>query len=327
MLAQDMQQAQFFAMPILMNPAFAGNMEFDCKELRSAFRGSLLSRRQWGNFNSDAFNLEIYRRKSRIGFALLIQNQRISSRGFSSTAFGSAISHRLALGDNWHLASGLQLGLVRRSLAFQNFRFTDQFTDRGFTGQLTADNLSLASQSRLFPDLSAGVLAFTRRFWSGISVLHANQPIVSELSSGEERLPMKISLHAGYKIEFRSTGDFGLFRRDVSLHPVWQLRYQKPFTQMDAGFYYNHEPFVAGLLYRGFALLREDADQRVSQDAAVLLLGIKKEGFRIGYSVEVNLKRKTATSFPTQEISLSFQFSKKGCLRRRYGKWISIPSF
>ena len=138
---------------------------------------------------------------------------------------------------------------------------------------------------------------------------------------------MKISLHAGYKIEFRSPGDFGLFRRDVSLHPVWQLRYQKPFTQMDAGLYYNHEPFVAGVLYRGFALLREDADQRVSQDAAVLLFGIKKEGFRIGYSVEVNLKRKTAGSTPTQEISLSFQFAKKGCLRRRYGKWISIPSF
>jgi type IX secretion system PorP/SprF family membrane protein len=323
--AQDIQQAQFFAMPVAMNPAFAGNMEFDCKELRSNLRGSLLSRRQWSAFSSDAFALEFFRKKSKLGFALLFQNQRLGTGRFSNTSAGLAVSHRLSLGNNWHMASGVQFGLIHRNFAVRDFRFTDQFTDKGFTGLLTADNLSANNPAGTFADFSAGSLFFTRLFWAGLSVQHANQPQISDFS--EDRLPMKFSIHAGYKFEFRSDPNFGLFKRDVSLHPVWQLRFQKSFMQMDAGFYYNHEPFFAGVLYRGLGFIRKDADFLPSQDAVVMLLGIKRDGFKLGYSMEVNLKRKTFGGLPTQEIALSYQYARKGCLRRRFGKWISAPVF
>ena len=323
--AQDLQQAQFFALPVNMNPAFAGNMEFDCKELRSNFRGSLQSRRQWSAFKSDAFALEMFRKKSRLGFALLFRSQRFAESRLQSTGTGAAMSHRLSLGENWHLASGLQFNLVRRNFDFVRFRFTDQFTDKGYTGQVTADNLAGSNPVGTYADFSAGTLLFTRLFWTGLSVHHANRPIVSDFS--EQRLPMLFSIHAGYKVEFRSDPNFGLFKRDVSLHPVWQLRWQKPFTQMDVGLYYNYEPFFGGLIYRGLGILQKDADGIPSQDAAVFLFGIKRDGFRLGYSFEINLKRKTYGGFPTQELSLSYQYARKGCLRRRFGKWISAPVF
>jgi type IX secretion system PorP/SprF family membrane protein len=323
--AQDIHQAQFFALPVLMNPAFAGNMEFDCKELKSNIRASLLNRRQWSAFSSDAFAAEVYRKKSRIGLALLFQNQRISQGRLQNTSAGIAASHRLGLGDDWHMASGIRMNIVRRNFLVREFRFTDQFNDNGFTGRMTDDNFSAIGSVSTYADLSAGTLFFTRLFFAGLSVQHVNRPLLSDLS--DERLGMKFSLQTGCKIEFRSDPNFGLFKRDVSLHPVCQLRVQKPFSQLDAGFYYNHEPFLAGLIYRGMGLFKKDADREYSQDAAVLMLGIKRDGFKLGYSVEINLKRKTFGGFPSHELSLSYQYARKGCLRRRFGKWISVPLF
>ena len=324
--AQDVQQAQFFAIPVMSNPAFAGNMEFDCKELKSNFRGSWQSRRQWGAaFSSDAMVLELFRKKSRMGMALNLRNQRVNGGHFSANSGGLAISHRLNLGNEWHLASGVQLDVVQRGFSFTGLRFTDQFSENGYTGRTGSDNAAGPAFSRVFPDLATGLLAFNQRFWTGISVHHLTRPVLSDIN-GSIRLERKFTLQAGLKIPFRSEPNFGLFRRDVSLHPVWQWRIQQPFSQMDAGMYYNHEPFVAGLLYRGFAILKKDADNRISQDAIVFLLGIKHEGFRMGYSIELNLKRKGYGSFPSQELSLSYQLAKNGCLRRRYGKWIPVPS-
>lgn len=323
---QNLQQAQFFANPLWSNPAFAANMEFDCKDLKSNLRGSMANRRQWGSaFQSDAIGLELFHKKSRMGYALLLQNQRAGDSRLSIFSVGIALSHRISIADKWQLGLGLRADLVRRVFQFQDLRFTDQFNDQGFTGQTTADNLAGPADARLYPDFSAGLLVFNSVYWAGASVSHISRPVISELDN-KSLLPMKFTLQAGMKIAFRTDPNFGLFKRDVSLHPVWQLQLQQLFSQMDAGFYYNHEPFMAGILYRGFAIIKTDADNRISQDAAVFLVGIKRDGFRLGYSVEVNLKRKTIGGFPTQELSLSYQYARKGCLRRRYGKWIPVPS-
>lgn len=323
--SQDVQQAQFFALPVLSNPAFTGNMEFDCKDLKSNFRGSVASRRQWGSaFQSDAMAVELFRKKSRMGYGLLVQSQRAGSR-LSVFSAGIALSHRVSIADKWHLSFGLQAELVRRVFGFRDLRFTDQFSNEGFSGQATADNLAGPADARLYPDFSAGILAFNGIFWAGASLRHISRPVLSELDANT-RMPMKYTIQAGMKIAFRSDPNFGLFKRDVSLHPVVQIRMQAPFSQMDAGFFYNHEPFMAGILYRGFAFAKTDADNRASQDAAVFLLGVKREGLRLGYSVEINLKRKSSGMAPSHEITLSYQYARKGCLRRRYGKWIPVPS-
>jgi type IX secretion system PorP/SprF family membrane protein len=325
-LAQDFQQAQFFALPVTANPAFAGHMEFDCKEMKSNLRGSWLSRRQWGSaFNSDGVIVELFRKKSRMGFAVQIQNQRVAGSKFSSTAGGLSVSHRLNIGSNWHISSGLQISLVQRGFAFSELRFTDQFTDQGYSPLTTSQQQILPADSRVYPDASAGLLGFNERFWAGMSVQQITRPSVSIIRSGE-RLPMKFTLQAGMKFPFRSSPNFGLFRRDVSLHPVWQWRISQPFSQMDAGFYYNHEPVMAGILYRGAVFGKTDADQRLTQDAVVFLMGIKQDGLRLGYSIELNLKRKTTGAFPTHELTMSYQYARKGCLRRKYGKWIPVPS-
>jgi hypothetical protein len=93
------------------------------------------------------------------------------------------------------------------------------------------------------------------------------------------------------------------------------------------GMYYTNEPFVAGILYRGFPIAKKGADGLISQDALVFLLGYKQDGFKLGYSFDAGLSKIGLLGGGSHEISLSYQHAKKGCKRRKYGKFVPIPAF
>lgn len=323
--AQDAQFSQYFAAPVLINPAFAGNMEFDCKDLKSNLKATLNNRRQWGNFHTDALTGEYFNKKKRIGLAFLAQNQRINTAKLINTSFGVVASYKLALNSEWNFNSGLQLAVANRSLGVSGLKFTDQFSDEGFTGRQTIDNVR-NSESIFYPDIGLGGIFYTSNFWSGLSIHHVNMPNISNLGL-VQRLPMRFSLQGGYKYEFRSNRTFGNFKKDISLRPVYQFRVQGPFNQLDFGMYYTNEPFVVGLMYRGVPIGKTGADGLVSQDAVVLLLGFKQDGFKLGYSFDAGLSKIGLQGGGSHELSLSYQYVKKGCKRRKYGKWVPIPGF
>jgi type IX secretion system PorP/SprF family membrane protein len=324
-MAQDAQFSQYFAAPVLTNPAFAGNMEFDCKDLKSNIKATMNNRRQWGNFHTDALTGEYFNKKKKIGLAFIAQNQRISNAKFQNTSFGLVASYKLALNSEWSFNSGLQLSVANRSLGFSNLRFTDQFNDEGFTGKQTIDNVKNTA-SIFYPDIAAGGIFYTKDFWSGLSLHHINMPNISNLGYTERR-PIRISVQGGYKFEFRSNRSFGNFKKDISLKPVYQLRIQGPYSQLDFGMYYTNEPFVAGIMYRGFPVGKQGADNLVSQDAAIVLLGYKQDGFKLGYSFDMGLSKIGLQGGGSHEISLSYQYAKKGCRRRKAGKFVPIPAF
>lgn len=324
-MAQDAQFSQFFSAPVLTNPAFAGNMEYDCKDLKSNLKATLNNRRQWGNFNTDALTLEYFNKKKKLGLAMLAQRHTIGGAKLQNTTFGVAASYKLQLNSEWNFNSGLQISMGNRNMGFNTLRFTDQFTDAGYNGKSTIDNVNNTA-SVFYPDISAGGIIFSRDFWTGLSIHHINRPNISNLGN-TERLPMKFALQGGYKFEFRSNRSFGNFKKDISLKPVYQLRFQGPFSQMDMGMYYTNEPFVVGVMYRGIPVGKKGADDLISQDAMVVLLGYKQDGFKFGYSFDAGLSKIGLLGGGSHEISLSFQYAKKGCKRRKYGKWVPIPAF
>jgi len=323
--AQDAQFSQFFSAPVLTNPAFAGNMEYDCKDLKSNLKATLNSRRQWGNFQTDAISLEYFNKKKRTGLAFIAQNHRVGEARLQSTLIGLVASYKLQLNSQWNFNSGLQISMGNRNLGFSNLKFTDQFTDEGYNGKQTIDNTKNTA-SVFYPDVSAGGIVFSRDFWMGVSFHHLNMPNISNLGH-TERLPIKFAIQGGYKFEFRSNRTFGNFKKDISLKPVYQLRFQGPFNQMDLGMYYTNEPLVLGVMYRGIPVGKKGADNLISQDAIVLLLGYKQDGFKLGYSFDAGLSKIGLLGGGSHEISLSFQYAKKGCKRRKYGKWVPIPAF
>jgi len=323
--AQDPQFSQFFSAPTLTNPAFAGNMEYDCSDLKSNLKATLNNRRQWGNFHSDALSIDYFNKKKRIGLGLIFLNHRVAEARLQSTTFALVASYKLQLNSKWNFNSGLQVGMGNRNMGFDNLKFTDQFTDEGYTGQQTIDNIKNKA-TVMYPDISAGGIIFSKDFWTGLSLHHLNMPNISNLGY-KEKLPMRISLQGGYKFEFRSNRTYGNFKKDISLKPVYQIRIQRPYSQLDLGMYYTNEPLVIGVMYRGFPIGKKGADNMVSQDAVILLLGYKRDGFKLGYSFDAGLSKIGLQGGGSHEISLSFQYAKKGCKRRKYGKWVPIPAF
>jgi type IX secretion system PorP/SprF family membrane protein len=325
LMAQDPQFSQFFSAAVLTNPAFAGNMEYDCKDLKSNLKATLNSRRQWGNFQTDAISLEYFNKKKKLGLAFITQNHRIDAAKLMTTTVSLVASYKLQINSRWRFNSGLQAGMGNRNLGFNNLRFTDQFNDEGYTGRQTIDNQKNQA-SVFYPDISLGGIIYTNHFWTGLSIHHVNMPNISQLGY-TERLPMRFSIQGGYTLEFRSNRSFGNFKKDISLRPVYQFRLQGPFNQLDMGAYYTHEPFILGFMYRGIPVGKLGADRQVSQDAAVVLLGYKYNGFKLGYSFDAGLSSIGLLGGGSHEISLSFQYAKKGCKKRKYGKWVPIPSF
>jgi len=324
-LAQDPQFSQFFSAAVLTNPAFAGNMEYDCSDLKSNFKGTLNNRRQWGNFSTDALTMEYFNKKKKIGLAVLAQNHRVEASKFQTTTFGLVASYKMQFNSRWSFNSGLQVAMANRSLGVSQLRFTDQFDGNGYTGRQTIDNVK-NTESILYPDVSVGGILYSKDAWFGLSAHHVNGPNISNLGL-VEKLPMKIALQGGYKFEFRSNRTFGNFKKDISFKPVFQIRMQGPFNQLDFGAYYTNEPFVVGLMYRGIPIGKVGADNLVSQDAAILLLGYKRDGFKFGYSFDAGLSKIGLLGGGSHEISVSFQYVKKGCKRRKFGKFVPIPSF
>ena len=322
---QDPQYTQFYSAPVLTNPAFAGNMEFDCPEIRSNIKATLNNRRQWGNFSTDALTLEYFNKKKKIGVALLAQNQRVEGSKFQNTILGLAGSYKIQLNSEWNFNSGLELAVGNRNIGFSDLKFTDQFDGSGFNGRQTIDNINNTA-SVFYPDISVGGIFYSTKEWIGISIHHVNLPNISNLGF-VERLPMKFAIQGGYKFDLLSHGNMGAFKKDVSLKPVFQFRMQGPFNQLDLGIYYTNDPFVVGLLYRGIPISKVGADKLTSQDAVALLLGFKYEGFRLGYSFDAGLSKIGLLGGGSHEVSASFQMAKKGCKRRKYGKYVPIPSF
>jgi type IX secretion system PorP/SprF family membrane protein len=323
--AQDPQFSQFFAAPILLNPAFTGNMEFDCKQKSGQVKAMLNSRNQWGNFRTDAFAADYFNKKKQIGLGVVFQSHRISGTRFMSNEVGIAGSYRLTVNDDWNFNSGLQLSLGSRSVGFNNLRFTDQFSEDGYNGNITKDN-EQNTPVIFYPDISTGGVIYNRTTWAGLSLHHLNRPNVSNLQN-IHRLPVRISLHGGHTFWLNKSRLYSSYKKEISVKPTVQIRNRGPFFMMDVGSYYTFEPIVVGLWYRGVPLGKGGADNKPNQDAVVFMIGYKSNGIRFGYSYDLSMHRSGMYNGGSHEISLAYQKVSDKCKKRRYGAAMPIPGF
>jgi type IX secretion system PorP/SprF family membrane protein len=169
--------------------------------------------------------------------------------------------------------------------------------------------------------LSLGGLFFTEDFWMGISAHHVNRPNQSFLDEGISNLPIKYSIHSGYRI---SLGQ-GPMRRDFThtfkqryITPTINYKRQGPFEQLDVGAYVYMEPLIFGLWYRG--LPYKPVNNQTNQDAVVMLVGFNlPSGINIGYSYDYTISQLGIQSGGAHEFSLSYIFPEKnpGAPRKR----------
>ncbi|WP_375578855.1 type IX secretion system membrane protein PorP/SprF [Marivirga tractuosa] len=301
--AQDPQFSQFYAAPLYLNPAFAGNTQMS--------RAGINYRNQWPSINANFVTysayFDHYFDRLRSGVGLIISRDEEGIAGLRSTSVGAQYAYQLRLTDQLTFRPGVQVGVYNRNLNFDRLTFGDQWDPETQTF-INPTGETAAGPSKTFLDLSFGGVLYSENFWFGYSVFHLNEPNQSILGE-ESRLPMKHSFHAGYKIPLKTGYRKGFTRSgdERSLTPTAQYKMQGGFQQLDLGLYSTLEPMVVGLWYRGIPF--DTPNGFSASESLVFLVGYNYEKLAIGYSFDYTLSDLGIRSGGAHEISITYVLS------------------
>ncbi|MBY0424498.1 MAG: type IX secretion system membrane protein PorP/SprF, partial [Cytophagales bacterium] len=302
--AQDPQFSQYYSAPLYLNPAFAGATP--CSRLIANYRN------QWsifpGSFNTFAVSFDHNFDKQNSGLGFIATTDVAGSAGLRSTELSAIYSYVLKVNKYWSIRAGLQPTFVNRSLDFYRLTFSDQFTNDGPTNNPSTDYSGYQSTINYF-DVSSGILAYNKSFWFGVSGNHLNMPNQSfSTNSGVSRLPIKLSFHGGYKILFpvrnrkpKPTDP------ERSLTPTFMYKHQGPFNQLDIGMYFNYQPFVLGIWYRGVPFLRNAVGYN-NYDALFIQVGYQVGNLAFSYSYDYTISGLAGLTGGSHEIAVTYLF-------------------
>ncbi|MGB3619526.1 MAG: type IX secretion system membrane protein PorP/SprF [Catalinimonas sp.] len=324
--AQDPQFSQYYAAPLYHNPALAGGAFRD--------RITMNHRVQWpsipGAFVTHTIGYDHYARKYNSGFGFMAMTDRAGSGALRSTNLAAQYAYQWSLNRTWVARGGMQFGYGFRSLDYFALTFGDQVDPRGFANRPTTTDPSQFDVENVgYMDIGAGALLFSRKLWFGFAAHHLNTPNQS-LVEGVSVLPARYTFNAGGVISLENR----LVRRrnarrnqmpQKSITPSVLYKFQGEFDQLDAGCYIYYNPIAVGFWYRGLPI-KNYRQGLYNHDAVVMLLGIKKANYRIGYSYDITISGLGMGTGGAHEISLAYEFNTKS-KQRKPQKVIPCPKF
>ncbi|MEN8248878.1 MAG: type IX secretion system membrane protein PorP/SprF [Bacteroidota bacterium] len=303
--AQDVQFSQFYSAPLYLNPALTGATQYT--RVGSNYRS------QWpaleANFITTAAWVDHFIDDKNSGIGFLIQTDKEGLAGLRSTSFTGLYAYQMPITKEFRVRVGASAGYVLRDINFSNLTFGDQYDANGFISVPTAEVFDTGAQKSYF-DMSLGGLLYSQNAWLGVANSHTTMPNQS-LIGQESRLPMKWSVHGGYKF-FLKSGliDHGMYaeEQERSLAPTFQYKKQGEFNQLDLGLYFTIEPIVIGTWYRGFPF--KNVGEFINNESIVILLGYSKKNkdniLNIGYSYDITISKLGSSSGGAHEFSISY---------------------
>lgn len=301
--AQDPQFSQFYAAPLYLNPGFTGTTPY--------IRAGANFRSQWpsldANFTTYSFYMDYYAEEYNSGLGMLITTDKEGLANLTSTSVGLLYAYELRINDRFTFRPGIQAAYVLRDINFNRLTFGDQFDETGFLDQPTAEQFN-TGENIGFVDFSFGGLLFSRNFWFGIAAHHLNTPNQS-LVDGNSELPIKYSIHSGYRFPLPTNAGRGYNSdgKERSITPNFQYKRQGEFDQLEIGTYLTFEPIVFGMWYRGIPL-QQEFEGFNDKESLIFLVGLTAGNLNIGYSFDYTISELGIASGGAHEISLSYQF-------------------
>ncbi|TAH27574.1 MAG: type IX secretion system membrane protein PorP/SprF [Cytophagales bacterium] len=283
--AQDIQFSQFYAVPIYLNPAFAGSAHNT--------RGILHQRLQWpslaGKFTTSLFSLDGFSHKYRSGFGLMAIQDYQGASVISSSQVGLQYAYELHLSPKYTVRAGLSGDFLSRYLNYSSLRFPTQFNDSsGFNG--LSNNFN--NPRRNMASVGSGLLLYSKKFWFSSAAHHMNFPnqsFVGEIS----RLPMKVSFTAGYKIPLKKSKQMAYLEEeetDISITPTAHYKFQGKSDQLDIGLYGIYDKIIVAVWYRGIPL--KNYDRRLpNNESMVVIAGFMLGSFSFTYSYDFTVSK------------------------------------
>lgn len=310
--AQDPQFAQYYANPIFLNPAYTG-VTYEHRLIGNY-------RNQWlgisKTYASYAISYDYNAPDIRSGLGLQIIHDVAGTSNLQTTSIGGSYAYHADLGKFTELRGGMAVSLNFKRMNFDRLVFNDQLSS-GSPVSVESGNYF----PRNYFDFNAGVLINSVEYWAGFSAMHLSQPDVS-LNSGEANLPVKMSLHAGYRFVLEKSG------RNLKKYfsPTFNYRHQARYDQLDLGLYYYVLPLEIGVWYRGLPVKRY-APGFPNHDAMTIMVGyeVQKYDLRIGYSYDLAISRLISSTSGSHELSIIYEKAQKKRKNRRV--LISCPKF
>lgn len=284
--AQDPEFTQFYANPLYLNPALAGNKI--CPRINVNYRV------QWpnvyGTYSTLGLSIDRLAYGVKGGVGLMVMQDRAAQGTLNTTGVGLIYAPMIPLTKKSSISFAIQAGWWQKAVNWGKLTFGDMIdAQRGFTkgtDELPPDDATVGNF-----DLGAGFVYTANYIFIGAAVHHILEQNESFLG-GTSKLPRKYTIHAGGNIPI------GGKYADSYISPNILYRQQGDFRQLNIGMYFKKQSIVGGLWYRG-------------SDSFIMLLGLEAGSFRLGYSYDVTVSKLTNATAGSHEVSLGYQFSCK----------------
>jgi type IX secretion system PorP/SprF family membrane protein len=325
--SQDFQFSQFYNVPLYMNPAFAGSLH--------KTRVSFHQRLQWpkldARYTTSVLSADKYFANYKSGGGIIIMQDYQGGGQISSTEVQLMYSYEIILNRKFTFRPGLQVGYVSRHLDYTQLRFPHQYDNQA--GLIRdADNADLWKRAKGYSDVSAGGVLYSKNFWAGFAAHHINSPNQSFKGTGNvSKLPTQFSFVSGYKIVLYKQVSLHNDKKEVSITPTFQYKWQGKSDQLDLGIYGAANQGLVGIWYRGIPVKHytDSTGQKFQNNESIIaFVGWKGEAIRIGYSYDFVISRLArAGTGGAHELNITYVFEHKKHKKRKIMKRLPCPSF
>lgn len=343
---QDPQFSQYYANPVALNPGLTGAAEGP--RLATGYR------RQWasipGAFRTFYFTYDqpFDIGKSSHGFGISTMSDVAGEGSLTKLDVLANYAYSLPLNKSWKkfqhfVRFGLSGGIQQATVDFYKLRFPDQLDARNGVSFQTQE--TQFAESRIIPDVGAGLIYYNDFMYLGFNASHITQPsqrfspvqisnIVTpngRVSDTNPRLPMKTQITGGVKIPIGPVHD----RQQYVLTPVFIFKKQASFDQLDLGAYLTAEPMVFGFYYRGSNQIVDQGSKsyeittfkNFGNEAFVGLVGFKKGILSFGYSYDFTVSQlSNRVSGGSHELALILEFERNPKTKFKHRK-MPCPRF
>jgi type IX secretion system PorP/SprF family membrane protein len=301
--------SQFYANPVYLNPALAGNKI--CPRVNFSYRNQFPS--LGDHYVSYSASADMYVAAINGGVAV---NAIADMTGPLASFSGNAVySYRLKITQKITMNAALEAGYFQYRLNWEKLVFEDMIVPG--TGEIISGSETQPDKMNVGDvDFSTGmVVGYNERLYVGAAFHHITMPDLAFYTGNTSRLDMRMTIHAGALFDLQE-GLEGAENERLSFSPNVVYMQQGNFHQLNAGAYVNFYPFVTGLW------LRHNFE---NPDALIVLLGFQQPQYKIGYSFDFTLSQLGISAGGAHELSLVWMLP---CPKKEFKyKAIKCPSF
>lgn len=292
-MAQDPIFTQFYASPLQINPAFAGNAFAPFVAMNYRVQYPSFNNGVAYNTFSASYDQWFKGLNSGFGISMLSDNagQGILKKNFASVHY----AYRVKLNRDISAKIGIETGVMQSSLDWSKLTFYDQLDPIEGKVRNTSEPLPFETSKTYF-DISTGLLVYGSGFYAGISGKHLATPNEGFLNANQNLrvgLPIRWTLHGGYDITLRK-GNRN--RPESFISPNLLIVKQGDFAQIVGGAYMAVAQLYCGLWYR---------QAYTNAESVIVLLGVRQRNFKIGYSYDLSVGPLASRTGGTHEVGIT----------------------